>query len=105
MPAQSKVRPGGPHFDLKTMTFNKESNSFGLKRGQWTDDASMGLCLADSLILRRGYDGSDVRERFWSWWNCGYNNAFRLDRTRPSRDSVGLGSNIAKSLQALDKLS
>lgn len=97
--------PGKQYFDLDTMQFHGEYNRFGLKYGQWTDDAAMGLCLADSLILRRGYDGSDVRQRFWNWWNAGYNNAFRLDRTRQSRDSVGLGDNTAKSLQALDRLS
>ena len=29
-------------------------NAFRLKPGQWTDDCSMGLCLADSLIERKG---------------------------------------------------
>lgn len=84
-------------FDLPTMTFYGESNSFRLQRGQWTDDASMGLCMADSLILRQGFDGSDMRVRFWCWWYRGYNNAFRKDKGRSS--SVGLGGNIAKSLQ------
>mmetsp|Transcript_39314 Transcript_39314/g.108449 ORF Transcript_39314/g.108449 Transcript_39314/m.108449 type:complete len:902 (-) Transcript_39314:72-2777(-) len=97
--------PGVQYFDLSTMRFHSEYNRFALRYGQWTDDAAMGLCLADSLILRRGYDGRDVRERFWNWWNRGYNNAFRLDEARPSRDSVGLGGNIATSLQAMDKLS
>ena len=27
-------------------------NRFGLKAGQWTDDTSMALCLADSLLVR-----------------------------------------------------
>jgi hypothetical protein len=44
-------------------------NKFALQMGQWTDDCSMALALADSLIVRRSYDGSDVRARFWSWWN------------------------------------
>jgi ADP-ribosylglycohydrolase len=29
---------------------------FGLEPGQWTDDTSLGLCLADSLIKCRGFD-------------------------------------------------
>lgn len=54
-------------------------NKFFLQMGQWTDDCSMGLTIADSLIVKRAYDGSDIRMRFWNWWNCGYCNAFRKD--------------------------
>lgn len=35
-------------------------NKFMLKPGQFTDDASMGLCMADSLLARRGYDGCET---------------------------------------------
>ncbi len=45
---------------------------FGLKPGQWTDDTSMALCLADSLIERRGYDPVDQMERYIRWWRDGY---------------------------------
>jgi len=102
LPAQDK--PGESFFALKSMKFYGKLNTFGLQYGQWTDDASMGLCMADSLILQRGYDGSDIRARFWCWWNRGYNNAFRLDRSRMQRNSVGLGGNISKSLRAMSKL-
>merc|ERR1719272_716541 len=85
------------------MTFHGESNTFHLQRGQWTDDSAMGLCMADSLILRRGFDGVDMRVRFWCWWNRGYNNAFRKDSSRSS--SVGLGGNISKSLADVSTLS
>jgi len=67
MPAQDV--PKDSYFDLKSMAFIQESNTFGLKRGQWTDDASMGLCMADSLILKKCFDGGDMRVRFWCWWN------------------------------------
>jgi len=99
-PAQDA--PGSVRFDLATMTAHGASNAFGLQRGQWTDDAAMGLCMADSLIVRRRFDGSDMRVRFWCWWNRGYNNAFRKDPSRSS--SVGLGGNIAKSLSAISHL-
>merc|ERR1719160_1859890 len=78
------------------MTYKSPFNKFKLKPGQWTDDCSMGLCMADSLLLRRKYEGSDIRVRFWNWWYRGYNNAFRLDASRSG--SVGLGGNIGKSL-------
>ena len=61
----------------------------------------MALCLADSLLKCGRLDGSDVRLFFWSWWHCGLNNAFRNDRTRPTRNSVGLGGNISRSLFSL----
>jgi ADP-ribosyl-[dinitrogen reductase] hydrolase len=96
--------PGSSYFNLKTMTFYGAQNTFGLEYGQWTDDASMGLCMADSLIVQTRYDGGDMRARFWCWWNKGYNNAFRLDRNRYRSSSVGLGGNISKSLQAMSRL-
>lgn len=75
-------------------------NKFTLKSGQWTDDCSMGLCIADSLLIHKKYDGSDIRHRFWNWWYNGYNNAFRFD-ANSSKHSVGLGGNIKKSLDAM----
>jgi len=93
--------PRDRYFDLETFKFHKESNSFKLKRGQWTDDAAMGLCMADSLLMLRRFDGSDMRVRFWCWWFLGYNNAFRKDRSRS--ESVGLGGNIAQSLDAISR--
>ena len=36
---------------------------FGLRPGEWTDDTSMALCLAASLVERRGFDPADQMER------------------------------------------
>lgn len=44
---------------------------FALRRGQWTDDTSMALCLAESLVQKR-YDVTDQMERFVRWWREGY---------------------------------
>jgi ADP-ribosyl-[dinitrogen reductase] hydrolase len=41
---------------------------FDLAPGCWTDDTSMALCLADSLIARRGFDEADLLGRFIRWW-------------------------------------
>mmetsp|Transcript_17401 Transcript_17401/g.35535 ORF Transcript_17401/g.35535 Transcript_17401/m.35535 type:complete len:537 (+) Transcript_17401:150-1760(+) len=87
------------YYSLSKNSYKGAWNKFGLVKGQWTDDASMGLCLADSLISKGGtYDGSDVRCRYHTWWFHGYNNAFRLDADREG--SVGLGGIIGASLQA-----
>jgi len=32
---------------------------FGLQPGQWTDDTSMALCLAESLLETQGFDARD----------------------------------------------
>ncbi len=40
---------------------------FGLKPGQWTDDTSMALALADSLVERQGFDARDLMTRFVAW--------------------------------------
>ena len=44
---------------------------FGLQPGQWTDDTSMALCLATSL-LERGFDASDQMRRYVWWLKDGY---------------------------------
>jgi ADP-ribosylglycohydrolase len=48
---------------------------FGLKSGQWTDDTSMALCLAESLIERSGFDPVDQLERYWRWYREGHLSA------------------------------
>jgi ADP-ribosyl-[dinitrogen reductase] hydrolase len=45
---------------------------FNLKPGQWTDDTSMALCLATSLIERQGFDPIDQLDRYVRWWREGY---------------------------------
>jgi ADP-ribosylglycohydrolase len=45
---------------------------FGLEPGQWTDDTSMALCLAASLIECRGFDARDQMERYLRWHRHGY---------------------------------
>lgn len=45
---------------------------FGLRAGQWTDDTSMALCLAESLLTRDGFDATDQMGRYLNWWRHGY---------------------------------
>lgn len=46
--------------------------AFGLVAGQWTDDTSMALCLAESLIACRGFDMIDQLTRYTRWYREGY---------------------------------
>lgn len=45
---------------------------FNLQPGQWTDDTSMALCLAESLIVHKGFDPTDQMERYLRWYREGY---------------------------------
>ena len=45
---------------------------FGLLPGQWTDDTSMALCLATSLVERGGFDPVDQMDRYCRWADTGY---------------------------------
>lgn len=45
---------------------------FGLAPGQWTDDTSMALCLAESLVECGGFDAADQMRRYLRWWREGH---------------------------------
>ena len=45
---------------------------FRLKPGEWTDDTSMALCLATSLLECQGFDADDQMQRYCRWHNEGY---------------------------------
>jgi ADP-ribosyl-[dinitrogen reductase] hydrolase len=45
---------------------------FHLKPGEWTDDTSMALCLAESLIEKRGFDSKDQMDRYCLWYEQGH---------------------------------
>jgi len=58
---------------------------FNLKPGDWTDDTSLALCLAESLVERRGFDPRDQAERYVRWWREGHmsctGNCFDIGNT------------------------
>jgi ADP-ribosylglycohydrolase len=45
---------------------------FDLKPGEWTDDTSMALCLAESLVTRREFDPIHQLETYVRWWQHGH---------------------------------
>ncbi|MBP7998807.1 MAG: ADP-ribosylglycohydrolase family protein [Chloroflexi bacterium] len=45
---------------------------FHLQAGQWTDDTSMALCLATSLVEKRGFEAHDQMNRYVDWYKHGY---------------------------------
>ncbi len=64
-----EFQPPGSFQPIDDMT---GGGPFGLEPGQWTDDTSLALCLAASLIERDGFDAMDQMRRYVRWWREGY---------------------------------
>jgi len=45
---------------------------WGVQPGEWTDDTSMALCLAHSLLERSGFDARDQMDKYAAWKDSGY---------------------------------
>ena len=65
-----------------------------MRAGEWTDDTSMALCLAQSLIDSGGFNALDQMEKYRRWADTGY---FSTRET-----AFGIGQTV---LQALIKFS
>jgi len=63
---------------------------FQLEAGQWTDDTSMALCLAESLIECDGFDARDQMERYVRWWREGH--------LSPTGDCFDIGGTVSTAL-------
>lgn len=48
---------------------------FALAPGHWTDDTSMALCLAESLVACDGFDARDQLSRYVRWWRDGHHSS------------------------------
>jgi ADP-ribosylglycohydrolase len=64
-----EFRPPGSFTPIADMV---GGGPFSLAPGQWTDDTSMALCLAESLVEKQGFDPVDQLERYVKWWREGY---------------------------------
>ena len=68
---------------------------FGLEPGEWTDDTSMALCLAASLIETHVFDAADQMRRYVRWRDEGY-----MSSTGTCFD---IGNTIADALSRFDR--
>ena len=64
-----EFKPPGSFAPVRDIT---GGGPFHLQPGQWTDDTSLALCLAESLIERRGFDPGDQMERYVRWYRQGH---------------------------------
>lgn len=68
---------------------------FKLQIGQWTDDTSMALCLAESLIEKQAFDAHDQMQRYVRWYREGH-----LSSTGHCFD---IGNTTANALRLFEK--
>lgn len=60
---------------FKPITDMVGGGPFNMDPGKWTDDTSMALCLADSLIEFREFNALDQMEKYLKWYKSGYNSS------------------------------
>ena len=80
---------------FKPLTDIVGGGPFGLEPGQWTDDTSMALCLAESLTQKSGFDPVDQLERYVRWHREGH-----LSSTGECFD---IGGTTAQALRLFEK--
>jgi ADP-ribosyl-[dinitrogen reductase] hydrolase len=68
---------------------------FRLSAGQWTDDTSMALCLATSLLERESFDPHDQMDRYCRWAESGYLSS--------TGSCVDIGRTVASALRKYQK--
>jgi ADP-ribosyl-[dinitrogen reductase] hydrolase len=61
-----------PRGSFQPLTDMVGGGPFSLQPGQWTDDTSMALCLAESLISCGKFDAADQMTRYLNWYKWGY---------------------------------
>jgi len=64
-----EFRPPGTFEPVTGMVGGGRHN---LKPGEWTDDTSLALCLAESLNERQGFDPIDQLDRYVRWYREGH---------------------------------
>ncbi|HEY9671306.1 MAG TPA: ADP-ribosylglycohydrolase family protein [Waterburya sp.] len=67
--APLEFRPPGSFTPIDDMV---GGGSFDVMPGQWTDDTSMALCLADSLIEQKDFDPVNQLQKYVRWLREGY---------------------------------
>lgn len=64
-----------PRGSFPTVTDMNGGGPFNLPVGYWTDDTSMAVCLAESLLFEPSLEKHDLLDRFCKWYNEGYNSS------------------------------
>jgi ADP-ribosyl-[dinitrogen reductase] hydrolase len=91
MGAPLEFQPPGSFEPVKGLTSGGPGN---IRLGEWTDDTSMALCLAQSLIERTTFDPIDQLERYVRWRHSGYLSTREY--------GFGLGNTVAAALDLFE---
>ena len=67
---------------------------FNLRPGEWTDDTSMALCLAESLVEKGSFDPLDQMGKYLRWWKEGH--------LSHSGDCFDIGNTTRKALSQFE---
>lgn len=87
-----EFEPPGTFTPIKDMV---GGGAFALEPGQWTDDTSMALCLAESLIEQNGFDPTDQLQRYLQWYQVGHLSSTGY--------SFGIGNTVRSALMRFEK--
>lgn len=80
-----------PRGSFKPLTDMIGGGPFHLQAGQWTDDTSMALCLAESLVECGGFNARDQMDRYCHWQETGYFSS--------TGECFDIGNTVASALQ------
>lgn len=87
-----------PRAQIQTPLTEMQGGGFWqLNRGEWTDDTSMALCLADSLLACQNFDAQDQLFRYLRWATNGYNSI------REGQPAFGMGNHTGHELMDFEK--
>ena len=68
---------------------------FDLRPGEWTDDTSMALCLAESLVETGTFDPIDQLSRYLRWKRTGHNSS--------NGRCFDIGGTVAQALERFER--
>ena len=77
---------------FETLTGLSTGGKFDLRKGEWTDDTSMTVLAAESILLTDGFHPHDQMQRFAQWYDEGHLSA--------TGECFDIGKCTLKSLQA-----
>ncbi|MCE0495727.1 ADP-ribosylglycohydrolase family protein [Vibrio salinus] len=90
--APVEFRPRGT---FKPLTDMIGGGQFCLKKGYWTDDTSMALCLAHSLTEHQAFNLKDQIERYCAWMDSGYMSSLNI--------CFDVGASVSSALRRYQK--
>ncbi len=76
-----------PRGSFRDLTDMRSGGKFRLPKGYWTDDTSMAICLAESLVSKHDFDPHDQMNRYYEWANTGKNSSLPY--------AFGIGKQVA----------